>query len=467
MEESRAHEDLVDVLRRSVALVVVDNGLRGDASDRRNDVVLGHAERLAFADEVVRERVAEDFTAGAVGGALSLVHGSCEMGRRNSRLGRVELEVLPAEEAVDHALVDLAALAHRAVAVKLLLSVGEVAHGGVNEDVPGSAVEVIALRRAALVVGRDEADVGDAANVLAGAELRRVVEEEGVKEGDKGGSLATGGWRQAKVSATLCSECTRSDSPWSLMRKSVTAVMPVLFRGSSCNQLAVSDAERAKGGSPGSKDGTLGHGKRRLDLTLLGHREEPDGLTVRGDCVDRRLVHAVLLDELVDRVGKDLAKLDVDLGELFRGRLVVEDHLHDPLLDGLGEGDLAVLQHTWVSAPQLGLATRFVKAHLEQLKVHGGRGCVLPEVAEGAVDAVLWPLGVSFLPQHTSTSSETVAHHARARVHSEDGKVERGGGGGRGGHGDLCGSRGVVVAKRKEKEVRMKVGWPARGRLNG
>lgn len=111
------------------------------------------------------------------------------------------------------------------------------AHGGVNKDIPGSAVEVVALRRAALVVGRDEADVRDAADVLASAELRRVVEEEGVKEGDKRGPLATGGWRQAKVSATLRSECTRSGSPWSLMRKSVTAVMPVLFRGSSCDQL--------------------------------------------------------------------------------------------------------------------------------------------------------------------------------------------------------------------------------------
>jgi hypothetical protein len=62
-----------------------------------------------------------------------------------------------------------------------LLSVGEVAHGGIDEDIARARVKVAEVRvESTIIVGvrRDKADVGNATDVLAGAELGGVMEEE-------------------------------------------------------------------------------------------------------------------------------------------------------------------------------------------------------------------------------------------------------------------------------------------------
>lgn len=50
MSPATAHEYLIDVLRRSIALVVVDDGLSGNSSDGRNKIVRRKAVSLGFLD---------------------------------------------------------------------------------------------------------------------------------------------------------------------------------------------------------------------------------------------------------------------------------------------------------------------------------------------------------------------------------------------------------------------------------
>ncbi len=150
-----AHEDLVDVLRGRVALVVVDDGLGCDSSDGRDDVVGRKAFPPTFLDQMVRQRVPEDFSARGFGG--------------------IDVEVGMRQHLVDESLVHLSALAHLAVLVVLSFSIGEMSHRGVDEDVTRTGVEVVALVDTASVVWWDEADVGDAPNVLASSKLGRMM----------------------------------------------------------------------------------------------------------------------------------------------------------------------------------------------------------------------------------------------------------------------------------------------------
>lgn len=127
MRKGRSHEDLVDVLRRRVAFVVVHDRLSRDAGDGGDNVVLRHSLRNTLLDEVVRQAVAEDLAAGPAGGSdSSAVAGEAWASAKNARLGRVELEVRPGEKLVNHSLVDRAPLAHGAVLVVLGGAVREV-----------------------------------------------------------------------------------------------------------------------------------------------------------------------------------------------------------------------------------------------------------------------------------------------------------------------------------------------------
>lgn len=333
-----AHEDLVDLLARGVSAVVVDDGLRGDAGDGGDDVVGGETLRLGLLDELEGKSVTEDLTTGGLGG--------------------VKTEVLVGQELVNELLVNGTGLAHGTVAVVLLLAVGVVADNGVNEDVTWSSVEVVALVNAALVVRGNEADVGDTANVLASTELGRVVEDEGVEEGDQRSTLAASG--------------------------------------------LVGDTEVGDGGntSDGGEESALSHGKGGLNLALLRHGEEPDGLTVGANGVNGLQRNVVLLGELDGSIGEGLAEEDVDLRKLLRGGLVVENHLHDTLLDRGLKGNLVVLEH---------------------LEVHLGLGGLLSESAERAVDTILitgqhWP--------HETNSIIIITYHGGSAVHTEDGHVQ-------------------------------------------
>jgi hypothetical protein len=77
--------------------------------------------------------------------------------------------------------VDRAGGAHFAVLVVLLLAVGEGAHGGIGEDIARARVKVVEVRvENTIIIGarRDKSDVGNATDVLAGAEIGGVEEEE-------------------------------------------------------------------------------------------------------------------------------------------------------------------------------------------------------------------------------------------------------------------------------------------------
>ena len=263
-----------------------DDGPGRDARYGCDDVVGAHALGFALCDELVRDRIAEELAAG--------------------RFRRVEGEVGEGgEEGVDHGLVDGAGRAHSAVSVEFLRAGGEVTHRGVDEDVAGAGVEVVegwiegAWRG---VVGRDEADVGDAADVLTGAEFGWVVQEEGVEEGDEWCPLPAGG--------------------------------------------LVADAEVGHGGDAGAggEDGAFGHGKGGFDLGLLRHAEEPDGLAVGAESVDGGEGDGVFGGEGEDGGGEGLTQEDIDFGEFFGGGFVVEDHVHDALFDCLFEGYFIVFE---------------------------------------------------------------------------------------------------------------------------
>jgi hypothetical protein len=113
----------------------------------------------ALFDEAVGDGVAEDFTPGC--------------------LWWVESEVrVCGWELIHEGLVGGVGGAHFAVLIVLLLAVGEVADGGIDEDIARAGVEVVEVRVEITIVvrvGRGKADVGNAADVLAGAELGGVM----------------------------------------------------------------------------------------------------------------------------------------------------------------------------------------------------------------------------------------------------------------------------------------------------
>ena len=139
---------------------------------------------------------------------------------------------------------DSAALAHGAVFVALLGAIGEVSYDGIDEDIAGPCVEVVAGVHVAVTVREDEAQVCYNPDVLACAELSQLVQEEGVEEGDQGSTL---------VASSL-----------------------------------VADAEVGNGGDATArgKDGAFGHCEGMFGLALFGNGEEPDGLAVGAEDVD-------------------------------------------------------------------------------------------------------------------------------------------------------------------------------------
>lgn len=310
---------------------MVDDRLRGDARDGRDDVVGGEAAGFAARDERVGVAVAEDFAAG--------------------RFGRVEGEVGDAaEEVVDEGLVDGAARAHRAVLVVFLLPVGVVPHHGVDEDVAGAGVEVVAGVHAAGFAGGDEADVGDAADVLTRAEFGGMMEEECVEESDEGCALTAGG--------------------------------------------LVGDPEVGDGGDAGAggEDGALRHGEGGFDVARFGDGAEPDGLAVGTDGVDAGEGDVVGGGECVDGGGEGLAEEDVDFGELFGRGGVVEDHVHDAFLEREGHGGLAVLEDVQFTSGLEGRVRKGRKEserYLEEFKMHWRLWRFLLETTQRAINPVL------------------------------------------------------------------------------
>lgn len=99
-------------------------------------------------------------------------------------------EVGSREDLVNDALVDLALGTHGPVPVVLLLAVGEVANGRVDEDISRAGVEIIAALHVAL--GQD-GEVRNAADVLHGPVEAGVVQEEGVEGGEERAALAAEG----------------------------------------------------------------------------------------------------------------------------------------------------------------------------------------------------------------------------------------------------------------------------------
>lgn len=228
-----------------------------------------------------------------------------------------------------------------AVLVILLLPVGELPHGVIDEDVTGTRIEVVDLQvsrqqiglgltrkgdkveyliNSTVAVGRDKANVADTADVLAGSKFRGVVEDQSVEEGDQGSSLPA-------IGLLVDSE-----------------VIDNGFVKHLCH------------------DGTLGHGKRRLDLLSARHRKEPDSLPPR-QCLDfvsrgwmcRRTYLAVggddidiveceieILEHAEDGIGKVNAKHKIDLGHFLGRGAVLSNQSEYSLLD------LVVMLHLFV-----------------------------------------------------------------------------------------------------------------------
>lgn len=84
-------------------------------------------------------------------------------------------------ELIHEGLVGGAGCAYFAFLVVLLLAVGEVAHGGIDEDIARASVKVVEVRvESTIIVGVrwDKAGIGNAVEVLAGAELGGWMQEE-------------------------------------------------------------------------------------------------------------------------------------------------------------------------------------------------------------------------------------------------------------------------------------------------
>ena len=98
------------------------------------------------------------------------------------RLWRTKLEVGILHQAVDQSIVDMAATGKACVFVEALAAFGEVGDEGVDEDVGGAGVEGEDVLR--LGVGRDDRDIGDAAEIEGDAADFFVAVKKVVGEGD-------------------------------------------------------------------------------------------------------------------------------------------------------------------------------------------------------------------------------------------------------------------------------------------
>jgi len=159
------HEELVDILRWCISLVMVQNGL---SSSRHscNDIMLAQTLPVSLLDDFVGHSVVEDFSAGD--------------------LGRIELEVLMLQELIHKFSVNLHFLAHRTILVVFLLPIRVMPDNSINEYISWSGIKVVAFIHSALVVRRNETDVRDPTNVLAGSQFRRVVQDKSIEERSQG-----------------------------------------------------------------------------------------------------------------------------------------------------------------------------------------------------------------------------------------------------------------------------------------
>jgi hypothetical protein len=81
-----------------------------------------------------------------------------------------------------------------------------------------------------------------------------------------------------------------------------------------------------------------------------------------------------------------LAQNDIHFGQFRRGGLVVQDHVHDSLLNHRLQWDFSILAIGQV--PVLRRCSLGV-TYLEQFEVHGRLGGFLAEATEGTVNAIL------------------------------------------------------------------------------
>lgn len=139
---------------------MLDNSFCHDSRDCRNDIIGAETLRYAFADQVLSNRVPKDFP-------------SC-------RFGNWKTEMWEAwEEMVDHVLVNFARPPHDTISIVLLSAICEMSHRSINKDVarPSVKVEEFWIRSVGRRVGRNEADVGNTADVLACPELGGMMQQ--------------------------------------------------------------------------------------------------------------------------------------------------------------------------------------------------------------------------------------------------------------------------------------------------
>jgi hypothetical protein len=212
------------VLTGSVPTVVVNDGLSGGLRRSGNDVVRSQPFLLCFADKIVGQTIPKNFSL--------------------SRLGRLKSEVLVLEEVVDEPLINSTTSTHCPVSIILLFAFRVVSDYRINKYISRASVEVVALVYASRRVWRDEADVGNAADVLAYSEFGRMVKKESVEKCNERGPLPP------------------------------------------CSLVAHSEVHYGCDASARCDECTLGHGKCRLDMTWFGHGKKPDCLTVRSNQVN-------------------------------------------------------------------------------------------------------------------------------------------------------------------------------------
>src|ERR1700761_2348950 len=172
---------------------MVDDGLGGNTSYRRDNVVWRQSLGLALCDKCVSNGVPEHLT-------------SCG-------LWWFEAEVWESlQELVHHLLIYCPCSTHLAVLVILALSVGKIPHCRINEDVPraGVKIEKVGIQFAVLV-RRNEADICYTADILTCSELGRVVKEQCVKKGDQGSALPTGCLVRNPEIGDRCDSCSRRE----------------------------------------------------------------------------------------------------------------------------------------------------------------------------------------------------------------------------------------------------------------
>ena len=151
---------------------MVNDGLRSDTGDGRDHIIRGETLFLCFMNDLEGERVAKDLAAGS--------------------LGRIETEVrVVVQEIIDDVLVDSTASTHLTIFVVLASAVGIVAHRGIDEDITWTGVEIVACIHATMAIWWDETDVGNTSNVLTGAQLSGMMQDQRVEEGDQRRALST------------------------------------------------------------------------------------------------------------------------------------------------------------------------------------------------------------------------------------------------------------------------------------